>query len=225
MRIISGKHRSRVIKMVDIDTTRETTDKVRGAIFNLISFYPIKGACLDLFSGSGAMGLEALSRGCSKAYFNDLGKKGIVYINYVSDGIYVYNNTIVTGKETENIIQSNDKRTSFFYNNLIYNRSSKANFSFTDTSGLVAEYNLVYNEEGASIKNSDFFKKVNANGVYENPIFQGFLQEDSELGIDNLFTFQLEYNSPALNVGKEVDAKEDFFGNPYKKSIGFYCGG
>ena len=75
MRIISGKHRSRVIKMVDIDTTRETTDKVRGAIFNLLSFYPIQGVCLDLFSGSGAMGLEALSRGCEKAYFNDLGKK------------------------------------------------------------------------------------------------------------------------------------------------------
>ena len=75
MRIISGKHRSRIIKMVDIDTTRETTDKVRGAIFNLLSFRPITGACLDLFSGSGAMGLEALSRGCSKAYFNDLGKK------------------------------------------------------------------------------------------------------------------------------------------------------
>lgn len=75
MRIISGIHRSRVIKMVDISTTRETTDKVRGAIFNLISFYPIEGIFLDLFSGSGAMGLEALSRGCSKAYFNDLGRK------------------------------------------------------------------------------------------------------------------------------------------------------
>ena len=75
MRIISGKHRSRIIKMVDIDTTRETTDKVRGAIFNLLSFRPMTGSCLDLFSGSGAMGLEALSRGCSKAYFNDLGKK------------------------------------------------------------------------------------------------------------------------------------------------------
>jgi 16S rRNA (guanine966-N2)-methyltransferase len=75
MRIISGKHRSRVIKMVDVDTTRETTDKVRGAIFNLLSFYPIQGVCLDLFSGSGAMGLEALSRGCEKAYFNDLGRK------------------------------------------------------------------------------------------------------------------------------------------------------
>ena len=75
MRIISGKHRSRIIKMVDVDTTRETTDKVRGAIFNLISFYPITGLVLDLFSGSGSMGLEALSRGARKAYFNDLGKK------------------------------------------------------------------------------------------------------------------------------------------------------
>ena len=75
MRIISGKFRSRIIKMVDIDTTRETTDKVRGAIFNLISFYQMEGRFLDLFSGSGAMGLEALSRGCEYACFNDLGKK------------------------------------------------------------------------------------------------------------------------------------------------------
>ena len=77
MRIISGKFRSRVIKMVDIDTTRETTDKVRGAIFNLISFYQMEGRFLDLFSGSGAMGLEALSRGCEYACFNDLGKKAL----------------------------------------------------------------------------------------------------------------------------------------------------
>ena len=155
---------------------------------------------------------------------NDLGKKGIIYINYVSDGIYVYNNTIITSKKTENIIQSNDKRTSYFYNNLIYNRSKGAKFNFNDTSGLVAEYNLVYNEEESSIDNSDFFKTINVNGVYEDPIFQGFLQEDSDLGIENVFTYQLEYNSPALNIGKEVDAEEDFFGNKYKKSIGFYCG-
>lgn len=73
MRIISGTHRSRIIKMVGVDTTRETTDKVRGAIFNLIQPIPVEGAVLDLFSGSGAMGLEALSRGAKFAYFNDLG--------------------------------------------------------------------------------------------------------------------------------------------------------
>ena len=75
MRIIAGKHRSRIIKTVGVDTTRETTDKVRGAIFNLLSSYRFDGRVLDLFSGSGAMGLEALSRGCSYACFNDLNKK------------------------------------------------------------------------------------------------------------------------------------------------------
>ena len=75
MRIISGKHRSRIIDMVGIDTTRETSDKVRGAIFNLINSYPMQGVCLDLFSGSGAMGLEALSRGADFCYFNDKNRK------------------------------------------------------------------------------------------------------------------------------------------------------
>ena len=96
MRIISGKHRSRVIKMVDVDTTRETTDKVRGAIFNLLSFYPIQGVCLDLFSGSGAMGLEALSRGCEKAYFNDLGKKAYNVTKENCKALGYHNDVVIT---------------------------------------------------------------------------------------------------------------------------------
>ena len=75
MRIIGGKNRSRQIKMVGIETTRETTDMVRESIFNLINQYPIHGYGLDLFSGSGAMGLEALSRGLDYCYFNDLNRK------------------------------------------------------------------------------------------------------------------------------------------------------
>ena len=60
MRIISGKHRSRIIDMVGIESTRETSDKVRGAIFNLINGNIVDRICIDLFSGSGSMGLEAL---------------------------------------------------------------------------------------------------------------------------------------------------------------------
>ena len=96
MRIISGKHRSRIIKMVDIDTTRETTDKVRGAIFNLISFYPIEGVVLDLFSGSGALGLEALSRGAKKAYFNDMGKKAYLVTKENCKALGYNNEVVIT---------------------------------------------------------------------------------------------------------------------------------
>lgn len=155
---------------------------------------------------------------------NDYGKKGIVYINYASDGIYVYNNTIVTSRETEYIIQSNEKRKSYLYNNLIYNRSAKAKFLIPENSGMTASYNLVYNEASASIEELDTFKTLNTNGVYSDPIFQGFLQEDSNFGIDDLFTYQLEHNSPALNTGVTMDAEYDFFGNSYRESIGFYCG-
>lgn len=73
MRIISGKYRGKKIDIVGIDSTRETQDKIRGAIFN--SIYPYTDNLkigLDLFSGSGAMGLEGVSRFLDMCYFNDL---------------------------------------------------------------------------------------------------------------------------------------------------------
>lgn len=156
---------------------------------------------------------------------NDLGKKGIVYINYESDGIEVYNNTFITGRDTEYIFQQNNKRKCSFYNNLIYNRSSKAKFLLEDDSYINCGYNLIYNDQDANVDNLNEFKAINLNGVYDDPIFQGFLQEDSNYGINDLFTYQLEHNSPALGIGKQFDGvKEDFFGNEYKPSIGFYCG-
>jgi len=73
MRIISGKYRGKKIDIVGIDSTRETQDKIRGAIFN--SIYPYTDNLkigLDLFSGSGAMGIEGVSRFLDMCYFNDL---------------------------------------------------------------------------------------------------------------------------------------------------------
>jgi 16S rRNA (guanine966-N2)-methyltransferase len=66
MRITSGKFRHRIIKMTGLETTRETQDKVRMAIFNMIGQFFDGGICLDLFAGSGAMALEAISRGMDK---------------------------------------------------------------------------------------------------------------------------------------------------------------
>ncbi len=155
---------------------------------------------------------------------NDKGNKGIIYINYDSDGIYVYNNTIVTSYDTEYIIQSNANRKSFFYNNIIYNRSATAKLGIPTGSGMTAESNLVFNEYGSSVEGLDYFKTINNNGIYDDPLFVGYLQEDSILGIDNQTTYALDSNSPALGVGYDTDKVCDFFGNEYKKSIGFYCG-
>ena len=156
---------------------------------------------------------------------NDKGNKGIIYINYASAGIYVYNNTIVTGYDTKCIIQSNDNRTSFFYNNIIYNRSATATFQVSQKSGMAAESNLIFNEYGSSIIGAEYFKSINVGGLHDvDPMFTGYLQDDSILGINNLNTYILDSNSPALGVGKQIDMIPDFFGNEWKKSIGFYCG-
>ncbi|UWV81023.1 16S rRNA (guanine(966)-N(2))-methyltransferase RsmD [Mycoplasmopsis cynos] len=63
LRIISGKYRNRKIQEPDLKITRPTTDKVREAIFSSLQFKIIGKKCLDLFAGSGALSIEAISRG------------------------------------------------------------------------------------------------------------------------------------------------------------------
>lgn len=67
MRIVSGNYGGRPIKTLDGKTTRPTSDKVRGAMFNMIGPYFEGGRVLDLFTGSGGLSIEAVSRGMSSA--------------------------------------------------------------------------------------------------------------------------------------------------------------
>jgi len=69
MRIIGGIHRGRKIKSVKGMLTRPTTDMIREALFNIICDRVPGSYFLDLFAGTGAVGLEALSRGAEKAVF------------------------------------------------------------------------------------------------------------------------------------------------------------
>lgn len=67
MRIVSGNYGGRPLKTLEGKTTRPTSDKVRGAIFNMIGPYFDGGRVLDLFAGSGGLSIEAVSRGMSEA--------------------------------------------------------------------------------------------------------------------------------------------------------------
>lgn len=63
MRVISGKARGTKLATIEGTTTRPTTDRVKESIFNLIQFYVQEARVADLFAGSGALGIEAASRG------------------------------------------------------------------------------------------------------------------------------------------------------------------
>ena len=71
MRITSGSARGIALKAVPGNDTRPTSDMVKQAIFNILQFELGGRNVLDLFAGTGQLGLEALSRGASSAVFVD----------------------------------------------------------------------------------------------------------------------------------------------------------
>lgn len=80
MRIVAGKRKGLVIKSIDSDSTRPTRDMVREALFSILTNKIMDSKFLDLFAGSGAIGIEALSRGATEAFFADTNPKCIAVI-------------------------------------------------------------------------------------------------------------------------------------------------
>lgn len=80
MRVISGEFGGRRLVTPEGDTTRPTTDKVRQAVFNsLASMGVLEGAVVaDLFAGSGALGIEAVSRGAEKCVFVERDRAALI---------------------------------------------------------------------------------------------------------------------------------------------------
>ena len=77
LRIIAGLYRHQIIEAPDVNSTRPTTDKVREAVMSALGYAISEATILDLFAGSGALGLESLSRGAKKVYFCDNNIKAI----------------------------------------------------------------------------------------------------------------------------------------------------
>ena len=80
MRIISGQARGRKLATLEGDNTRPTLDRTREALFNILQMRVRGAKVLDLFAGSGALGLEALSRGAQSAVFCDVSRQACAVI-------------------------------------------------------------------------------------------------------------------------------------------------
>ena len=91
MRIISGKSRGTKLYSLEGDTTRPTLDRVKESLFNIIQNEIQESFFLDLFSGSGNLGIEALSEGASYAYLVDKNIKCIKTINKNINNIGIEN--------------------------------------------------------------------------------------------------------------------------------------
>ena len=81
MRVISGSARGTKLNTIESKQTRPTLDRVKESLFNIIKNEKQEATVLYLFSGSGAIGIEFLSRGAKKAYLCDKSKEAIKMIN------------------------------------------------------------------------------------------------------------------------------------------------
>ena len=81
MRVIAGTARSLNLKTPAGLDTRPTTDRIKETLFNMLMPYLSGAVFVDLFSGSGGIGIEAISRGARKAYFVENNQKALVCIN------------------------------------------------------------------------------------------------------------------------------------------------
>ncbi len=99
MRVISGTAKGTIIYALEGNHTRPTLDRVKEALFNIIQMDIQDKEVRDLFSGSGALGIEALSRGAKKAVFCDKSIDAIRVINKNLEKTHFTQKAIVIGED------------------------------------------------------------------------------------------------------------------------------
>ncbi|MCI8455054.1 MAG: 16S rRNA (guanine(966)-N(2))-methyltransferase RsmD [Lachnospiraceae bacterium] len=95
MRVIAGSARRLVLKTAEGLDTRPTTDRIKETLFNMLQNELYGCRFLDLFAGSGAIGIEALSRGAGRAVFIDNGRRQIACIRENLETTHLSDNALV----------------------------------------------------------------------------------------------------------------------------------
>ena len=105
MKIISGIYKGRTLEGHNISGTRPTMDRVKESLFAMIQNYIDNSTVLDLFSGSGNLGIEALSNGAKVAYLVDNNNIAIKTINSNINKLNVNNAKVLKG-DYKNILNN-----------------------------------------------------------------------------------------------------------------------
>ncbi len=113
MRIITGSARGMALTTLEGESTRPTLAKVKEALFSTIQFDLEGRRVLDLFAGSGQLGLEALSRGAEKATFVDNAKEAATIITANAQKTHLYQKSNVLCMDWKQYIKSASGRSKF----------------------------------------------------------------------------------------------------------------
>ena len=135
MRIISGKYKGKVLEGFNIDGTRPTMDRVKESVFSIIQGCIKDSICLDLFAGSGSLGLEALSNGAKECYFVD---KNIEVIKVLKRNLKDVTDSHIINSSYETFLKNANKKFDVIFLDPPYK------FNLINKSiDLIIEYNLL----------------------------------------------------------------------------------
>lgn len=110
LRIISGSARGMRIQAVPGDTTRPVTDRVKESLFNILSGDVQRSSWLDLFAGTGSIGIEALSRGAEFVRFNEMNRLAIQTIHTNLEITRLKQHGQITQGDAFNLLRSSPDR-------------------------------------------------------------------------------------------------------------------
>ena len=99
MRVISGYLKGRELLGYNVETTRPTMSRVKESMFASIQNYIDNSTVLDLFCGTGSLGIEALSMGADRCYFVDNNKDILRYLNKNINNLGINNKSIIVSKD------------------------------------------------------------------------------------------------------------------------------
>ena len=170
MRIISGTMRGTKLYSLDGLSTRPTLDRVKESLFNIINFKLENSIILDLFSGSGALALESLSRGAKKAVLCDSNFQAIKVINSNIEKTRTKLQTVVLNcnyeKALENISKNNMKFDIIFLDPPYKSNMAEDAVKIILNNNLLKDDGIIIIETDIKEKVIDNLQKVNIN-IYD----------------------------------------------------------
>ncbi len=182
MRVISGNLKGRIIKGFTLDSTRPTMDRVKESIFSSIQAYIPDSICLDLFAGSGSLGIEAISNGSKNCYFVDNNIEAIKTINENITNFKINNKCTILKKDYKEALKYfKDNNLSF---DIIFLDPPYAMHIINDILLYISQNNL-----------------LNKNGIIVCEVDQNYLDEK----IDHLIQFKNKKYGSTLVYYYKID--------------------
>lgn len=157
MRVISGTARGKKLSSLEGLETRPTLDRVKEALFNIIQFDLKDAKILDLFSGSGALAIESLSRGAIKAVLCDNSRKAIRIINQNLKDTRLEEKAKVINKDYLTVIKQMHNESKKF-DIIFLDPPYKTNYAINSIEQIL-EYNIL-NDDGIIIVETDDENKI-----------------------------------------------------------------